>query len=161
MQTQNYLNPSEFRFTIKRLPSTKFFVQTAIVPDISSGATEQFTPFKTIYRPGDKVTFGDLVLTVVIDENLDSYIETWSWLTALTKPENFEQYANLIEGDGIYSDATLTIMTNAKNPNVEITFKDMFPTGVGQIPLNIATTTVDAPTVDLTFKYSSYDIKLI
>lgn len=161
MQVQNYLNPVEFRFTIQRLPATKFFVQGATVPSISSGYTEQMTPFKTIYRPGDKVTFDDLTLTVIVDENLDSYIETWNWLTSLTKPENFEQYTNLIEGDGIYSDATLTLMSSGKNPNIEITFKDMFPTSVGSIPLNISTTTVDAPTVDLTFKYSSYTVKVI
>ena len=161
MQVQNYLNPTEFRFTIKRLPSTKFFVQTVTVPGISSGVTEQMTPFKTIYRPGDKVTFDDLTLTVVVDENLDSYLETWNWLIALTKPEGYNQYEALVAGDGVYSDATLTLLSNSKNPNIEITFKDMFPTAVGTIPLNISSTTVDAPTVDLTFKYSSYTIKVI
>jgi hypothetical protein len=161
MNVQNFLNPVEFKFNIKRLPSTKFYVQGATIPDISSGVTEQFTPFKTIYRPGDKLTFGDLVLTVAVDENLESYVETWNWLNGLTKPEKFDQYANLLSGDGLYSDATLTLVTNAKNPNIEVTFYDMFPISVGQITLNTTSTTVEAPTVDLTFKFSSYKINVV
>jgi hypothetical protein len=160
MQLQNYLNPVEFRFTINRLPNTKFFVQSAIVPDMSTGVTEQMTPFKTIYRPGDKITFGEFTITVIADENLDSFIETYNWLIGLTKPESFEQYANLIAGDGLYSDATLTLLSSAKNPNVDIVFYDMFPISIGQIPLNITSSSVDAPTFDITFKYSSYKINV-
>lgn len=161
MQLQNYLNPVEFRFTIKRLPATQFFVQSASVPGINSGTTEQPTPFKNLYRPGDKLTYDDFVVTVIVDEHLESFIETFNWIEGLTKPESFDQYANLIEGDGLYSDATLTLVTNAKNPNVEITFRDMFPTGLGQITLNTNANSVDVPTVDITFRYNSYDIKVI
>ena len=92
---------------------------------------------------------------------MQSYIETWNWLIALTKPENFEQYANLIAGDGVYSDATLTILSSKKNPNIEIRFKDMFPISVGSVPLATNATDVVPPTVDITFKYSSYDFRII
>jgi hypothetical protein len=161
MNLQNYLNPVEFKFSIKRLPATKFFVQSAVIPGISSGVTEQYTPFKTLYHHGDKVTFDDLILTVGVDENLGSYLESFNWLIGLTKPESFDQYVSLKDGDGLYSDATLTLMTNSKNPNIEITFKDLFPTSVGQIALNTTSTTVEVPTTDIVFKYSSYDIKVI
>jgi len=161
MQVQNYLNPVEFRFSIHRLPATKFFVQSATLPGVSTGSTEQFTPFKTIYRPGDKITFDDLTLTVAVDENLQSYLETWNWMIGLTKPENFSQYANLIEGDGVYSDATLTLLTSGKNPNIQVMFKDMFPTSLGQIQLNTTNSTIEVPTTDITFKYSSYSIEVV
>jgi hypothetical protein len=84
-------------------------------------------------------------------------------LIALTKPEDFEQYADLIKagGDGIYSDATLTLLSSKKNPNVEITFKDMFPISVGSIALATNATDVVPPVVDMTFRYSSYSFKVI
>ena len=162
-QLQNFLNPNEFRFTLSRLPHVEFFVQGVNLPDISSSPVETPTPFKTIYRPADKIEFGDLTLTVLIDENMQSYLETWNWLIALTKPENFEQYADLIGagGDGIYSDATLTLLSSKKNPNVQITFKDMFPISVGSIALATNATDVTPPVVDMTFRYSSYNFDLI
>jgi hypothetical protein len=143
------------------MPNTQFFVQNATIPDISSGVTEQMTPFKTIYRPGDKVQFGDLTVQIAIDENLGAYLDAWNWLISLTKPEGFEQYESLEKGDGIYSDATLTLLTSGKNPNVEFTFIDMFPSAVGGIPLDITNSVPTVPTTDITFRYSSYKIKLL
>ena len=160
-QLQNFLNPNEFRFTLSRLPHVEFFVQGVTLPDISSTPVEQFTPFKTVYRPADKIEFGDLTLTVLVDENMQSYLETWNWLIALTKPENFDQYANLLSGDGIYSDATLTVLSSKKNPNVQITFKDMFPISVGSIALATNQSDVNPPVVDMTFRYSSYSFTLL
>ena len=159
MAIQNFLNPTEFRFTMNRLPNVEFFVQSVQLPDLSSGATEQATPFKTIYRPGDKLTFGDLTLTCRVDEDMLGYIETWNWLIGITKPESFDQYKTILEGDGLYSDGTLTVMTNGKNPNIQFTFKDMFPTNIGGISLAIDQTDVEPPTMDLTFRYSSFTIK--
>lgn len=163
MKLQNFLNPVEFRFQLKRMPNTQFFVQNVTIPDISSGVTEQMTPFKTVYRPGDKVQFGDLTMQIAIDENLGAYLDAWNWLISLTKPEGFEQYADLIGdgGDGVYSDATLTLLTNGKNPNIEFTFIDMFPTSVGGLPLDITNSVPTVPTTDITFRYSSYTIKVL
>lgn len=160
-QLQNFLNPNEFRFTLSRLPHVEFFVQGVTLPDISSTPVEQFTPFKTVYRPADKIEFGDLTLTVLVDEDMQSYLETWNWLIALTKPENFEQYADLLSGDGIYSDATLTVLSSKKNPNIQITFKDMFPISVGSISLATNQSDVNPPVVDMTFRYSSYSFTLL
>lgn len=160
-QLQNFLNPNEFRFTLSRLPNVEFFVQSVVLPDISSTPVEQPTPFKTIYRPADKIEFGDLTLTVLVDENMQSYLETWNWLIALTKPENFEQYSDLVSGDGIYSDATLTVLSSKKNPNIQIRFKDMFPISVGSISLATNATDVNPPVVDMTFRYSSYDFDVL
>ena len=160
-QLQNFLNSNEFRFTLSRLPHVEFFVQGVTLPDISSTPVEQFTPFKTVYRPADKIEFGDLTLTVLVDEDMQSYLETWNWLIALTKPENFEQYADLLSGDGIYSDATLTVLSSKKNPNIQITFKDMFPISVGSISLATNQSDVNPPVVDMTFRYSSYSFTLL
>lgn len=157
----NFLNPVEFHFTVNRLPNVEFYIQSVSLPDISSGFTTQVTPFKTLYSHGDKLEFGDLQMTVIVDENLSSYLDVWQWLIALTKPEGFDQYATLASSDlGLYSDATLTIMNSNKNANIEVRFKDMFPVSVGNIDLATTQTDVTPPTVAMTFKYSSYDISV-
>lgn len=161
MQGQNFLSPVEFTFTINRMPTVQYYVQSVNIPGISSGFTEQPTPFKVTYRHGDKLTYDDLYLTVAVDENMTSYLETWGWLKALTKPEEFQQYTNLLDGDGLYSDATLYILNSSKNPNIRINFADLFPVSVGAITLATASSDVPVPTVDLTFKYNKYTIDVL
>lgn len=158
MIKQNFLNPIEFKFAIKRLPNVEFFVQSVNIPDSSIGITQRATPFKTLYVPGDKIEFGDLVVSCLVDEQMETYKEVWNWLTALTYPDGFEQYSKLLEvdGDGVFSDATLTILNSSKNPNINITFKDVFPTYVGPLQMNTADTDVTPPQVDFTFKFSGY-----
>jgi hypothetical protein len=160
MQGQNFLSPVEFQFVIDRMPTVQYYIQAINIPAISSGYTEQITPFKNTYRHGDKLTYDDLYLTVAVDENMTSYLETWGWLKALTKPEEFDQYSNLLDGDGLYSDATLHIVNSSKNPNIKIKFEDLFPISVGAISLATTTSDVPVPTVDLTFKYNKYSIEV-
>lgn len=159
MQGQNFLSPVEFQFTITRMPTVQYYVQSINIPAISSGYTEQITPFKNTYRHGDKLTYDDLYLTIAVDEDMKGYLETWAWLKALTKPEEFEQYADILgSNDGLYSDATLTILTNSKNPNIQIKFADLFPISVGAITMSTTSSDVPIVTCDLTFKYNKYDI---
>ena len=154
---QNYLNPIEFKLVLERLPHIEFFIQSVNIPSISSGVTEQPTPFRTVFFPGDKITFEELNMSVLVDENLKSYYDAWFWLTGLTRTEGFESYQAIESGDGIISDASLFVTTNAKNPNIEIKFKDLFPISVGSIQMALNQSEPSPVTFDITFKYSSYE----
>jgi hypothetical protein len=156
----NYLSPVEYRFAVKRLPHVSFFVQAINLPGLNTGATIVPTPFRNYPLHGDKLEFDDLTLDVAMDENMKSFIEVRNWIYGLSKPENFYQYANLLKGEGLYSDATLIILNSSKNSNIEITFKDIFPTNLGSIQFDTRATTVDVPVCNMTFKFMSYDINL-
>lgn len=158
MLKQNFLSPIEFALKIERLPNLEFFIQSVNIPDISAGVTERSTPFKKIYTPGDKVEYGELIVSCLVDENMETYKEVWNWLISLTYPEGFEQYKQLQNSEqGIFSDATLIIMNSGKNSNIEIVFRDMFPTSVGPIQLDTSNTDVVPPQVDFSFKFSYYE----
>jgi len=162
MAGTNFLSNIEFRFSLSRLPNVEFFVQSATLPGINSGYTTQPAPQRNIYRHGDKLEFDELQITCVVDEDMQSYIETWNWLIALTKPISFDQYKQIKDSqDGLYSDATLTILNSSKNPKIEVLFKDIFPTNVSGIELDTKATDVEPPTVSLTFRYNTYDIKVL
>lgn len=162
MSTLNFLSPIEFRFIVSRLPNVNFNIQAVSLPGISSGYTPLATPFKPTPLAGDRLEYEDLSLQVIIDEEMKAYTETWEWLVGLTFPENFDQYRLLKESDdGLYSDATLTIMNSNKNPNIEITFENLFPTGVGGFELDTKGSDVIPPVSTMTFKYSKYKVKLV
>lgn len=156
----NYLSPIETRFTIKRLPNVSFFTQSVNVPGLNLGETVIPTPFKSIIQHGDKLEYDSLNIQVAMDENMNSFIEVRNWIIGLSKPNNFEQYANLQAGDGVYSDATLIILNSSKNPNIEITFKNLFPTSLGEIAFDTRDTDIPVPVCSMSFKFSEYDLKL-
>jgi hypothetical protein len=54
------------------MPNVEYYVQKATIPSISSGFTNQSSPFKDIYRPGDKLTFSDFTIDVLVDEKMES-----------------------------------------------------------------------------------------
>lgn len=156
----NYLSPIEYRFTIKRLPHVSFFVQAVSLPGLSSGENQLPTPFRNIPLHGDKLEYDPLSIDVALDENMQSFIEIRNWLTGLTKPRSFSEYTSLIEGDGLYSDATLLVMNSSKNPNIEVTFRDLFPISLGTVQFDTRATNVDVIVSSMTFRFTNYDIKL-
>lgn len=159
---QNFLSPLEFRFIIKRLPHVSYFAQQVSVPGVSMDVDTQPTPFRNIYRHGDTLEFNDLSITIRIDENMQNYLEIVNWMRGLTKPTEFSEWANLdASDDGLYSDATLTIMSNAKNPNIEITFYDIFPIDIGDIEFSATESDLEYATVSITFKVNDYVINVI
>lgn len=157
---QNFLSPTGFKFTIKRLPNVSFFVQAATIPGISMNVTESPTPFTSIYFTGDKLTYDQFTVTVRVDEYMDSYNEIFDWMIGLAKPESFDQYKNLKNStDGLYSDATLTVLNSRKNPAIEVSFKDMFPVSLGAIELDATESDVNYKTCDITFQHNGHSIK--
>lgn len=155
----NHLSPIEFDFTIKRLPNVSFAVQAVNLPGMNIGVTEQPTPFMTINRHGDKATFDELTITIILDENMESWKEIYEWMVGLTSTDTFDQHKTLKESEfGLYSDASLLVMSNSKNPNREFMFRDMFPISLGSIQMDTRAQDVDYATCDITFKFTKMDI---
>ena len=90
-------SPQQFKFSIIKLPKVEYFCTSANVPGISLGSATQLTPLKDIPVPGDKLTYGDLEISFMVDENLDNYREIHGWLTGIGFPRERQQYTNLLE----------------------------------------------------------------
>ena len=74
---QNFLSPVGFKFIIGRTPNVDFFCQSASIPQVEIGVREISTPVKEYSLPGDKMTFGDLNLSFLVNEDLDNYYEIY------------------------------------------------------------------------------------
>ena len=179
----DYASPIQFRFKMTKLPNVEFFIQTANIPSISLGSTSISTPLKDIPIPGDKVSYGSLDVTFLVDENLNNYKELHDWITGLGFPQDHKQFGTLLatssdrfsgstastsatgtstpqplsEG-GIYSDATLTVLNNKNIAKTEIRFQNVYPTSLGGLSYDIKAEDVDYLTVNASFNYMYYDI---
>ena len=155
----NPLHTNKFRFDIKRLDKVALFARNVSLPGMSLGSINNDTPFKTIPIAGDKLDFNELDIEFIVDENMENYLAVYDWLRGLGYAESYDEYKQLKEGDnGIYSDATLTILTSHSNPNVSITFQDIFPINIGD--LEFVTENANPVTVTATFKFLKWEYSL-
>ena len=179
----DYASPVQFRFKCSKLPKVEFFCQTANIPGIGLGEAEVDTPLKSIPFPGDKVTYQDLAISFLVDENLENYKEIHDWIIGLGAPQNHTQFSDLratssdrfpgtsstnaitgqatadpIPESGMYSDATLTVL-NSKNIAVtEIRFHNIFPTSLGALSYNVQASDVNYLQTAVDFSYMYYEI---
>jgi hypothetical protein len=155
---QNFFNAKNFDFTIKRLPNVQFFVQGASIPGLSIDTTYQATPFSPIARPGNKLSYDELLITVAVDENLVCYKEIYNWMSGLAPTNNFDQYNTLIAGDGQFSDASLIILNSKGNSKVEFKFTDLFPVSLSAIQMTTTNSTTEYVTTTIGFRYTTFEI---
>ena len=184
----DYASPTQFRFSIIKLPKVEYFATAANIPGISLGQTSQPTPLKDIPIPGDKLEYDNLNLTFLVDENLENYREIHGWLTGLGFPKDNEQFRNLqnagsdrfpttkntglnkelgkirkaVQDDGgLYSDATLFVLTSKNNANLEVRFRDLYPVSLSGLDYNQQETDIQYLTANVTFAYKIYEFATV
>lgn len=159
----NYLSPTGYRFSLRRSPTTNFFITDINLPSLTLGYVNVPTPFKKIEVPGDQPEFGSFNVTFKVDEDLSNYLEIWNWIVKLGFPETFEQYAQLGNlttglGDGPVSDATLTILNSAMAPNIQVDFINLFPSSISELNFTSAASDINYVAATVEFKYNYYTI---
>jgi hypothetical protein len=163
---KSFLSPLGFDFSIKKLPTTNFFVTRATIPGFTLGIAAAPTPFVRLPIPGDKIEFNDLQVTFKIDEDMKNYLEVFNWIMGLGFPDRYEQYAALKRkgkgtGDGIYSDASLTILTSAMNPNMEFTFRNVFPYSLTDVDFTTSIADVEYLEATVGFRYELFTVSTL
>ncbi len=124
---------SHFRFIIKRAPNLNFFGFGAKVPGLNLVEATQVTPFTNVPRPGSKMKWDDWPVTFHVQEDLANYLEIFNWMTSLGNPDHLKDYNPLKNGEGVVSDATLTIFNSLQKPNIDITFQDIWPSYLSEL----------------------------
>ena len=178
----DYLSPTQFKFSINQLPKVEFFTTAANIPDISLSDVVIPTPFKPIPVLGQNLTYGNLSLSFIVDEFLENYRELHAWLTGIGFPKDrkqFKDFRSNISNTGtasatpvqdvgkvgktvpdaaMFSDATLTVLSNKNNPIVEVRFSNLYPVSLGALEFNQGATDVEYLTTTADFTYQLYEI---
>ena len=89
---KNFLAPVGFKFVIGRTPNVDYFCQSASIPEVSIGVRDIPTPVKDYSIPGDKMTFGDLTIRFLVDEDMVNYMEIYKWLKGLSNPDHQKNF---------------------------------------------------------------------
>ena len=164
----DYLSPTQFKFNIHQLPKVEFFTTAANVPDLTLADAIIPTPFKPIPVMGTNLTFSNLSVTFIVDEFLENYRELHDWINGIGFPESFDQRkeelqksAGIKASKDLLSDGTLVILNSNMNPNLEVTFKDLYPVSLGDVQFDLSQTDVEYITATADFRFRSFDVNII
>tara|TARA_Y100000593_G_scaffold54218_1_gene101377 strand:+ start:10223 stop:10735 length:513 start_codon:yes stop_codon:yes gene_type:complete len=158
----NLLSPVSFKFQINKTPMLNYFCQGASIPGLTLGETARVTPFVDYAMPGDKVTFDDLTISFLVDEDLANYTEIVNWIKNLGNTEDPKtQYNTLTDNDDKVSDCTLTLLTNNMNANKNIIFLDCWPSSLSELTLETMADSIEPLSASATFKYRDFNIKAV
>ena len=166
IQNRNFLSPTGFQFSLSKHPKVDFFCTSARLPEINLQLAQQSSYLKDLDIPGEKLTYGDLTLRFLVDEDMTNYMAVHNWLTGLGFPESAQDFVDLTtDVDGVtnqleeqFSDGSLSILNSNYRVNSIVKFRDLFPVSLTSLEFDTSATDIQYFTAEATFKYTVYYI---
>ena len=157
----SFLSPIGFKFQLNNFPAVNYFCQSATLPGISISSISVPTPLKAIDLAGDEVTFEELSIKFIVDENMKNWLSIYDWIIGLGFPteEGQAKYKKLSTNSELTTDATLTVLTGNMNPQINFVFQNCFPLNLSSIAFDSGGTDIDYVTADVSFRYDVYTVE--
>ena len=165
ISNRNFLAPVGFKFTLAKYPKVSFFSNSARIPELTLGTATQPSYLKDIDVPGEKLTYGDLTIRFLVDENMQNYMAMHNWLKGIGFPETPQQFADQIkDSDGqkdekeVFSDGSLHILNSNFKDVAIVKFNDLFPVGLTSLEFDATETDINYFTAEAVMRYTVYNI---
>ena len=178
----DYSDPTKFRFQTTKLPRVEFNCITANIPGVSLAEIQQPTRLMPVSIPGNDLTFEDLTISFIVDEDLTNYRSVHDWMAGLSQVDSDDKYRELIASgndrmplsqqnnlqdagrttsatpDGaIFSDSKLIILSARNTPLVEVTFRDCYPKTLSALEYNQNATDIEYLLATVSFGYKLHE----
>ena len=118
--------------------------------------------------PGNTMTYSELTMDVLLDEDFEAYQEMYNWMLRLVNEEQvaprdaYSRYSVEDESQGgkipTYADIHITALTNSNNKNKSFKYIDCVPTSIGDITFEATNAGVDFLTFPVSFRFSYFTI---
>ena len=135
----NLFQPTGFKVIIdrKNYGTLEFFVQAVNHPGASVPAVD--VPVKRLQSlplAGGQVEYSELTMDVLLDEDMNSYIELYNWmLRSVNNVPNItrDDFKGNTSTQPTYSDITVVALTSHNNRSVKFKYTDAIPVTIGDI----------------------------
>jgi len=170
---KSILNSNNFRLLIDRVPTVEYYVQSVSIPSLSFVEVNIPTRIGVdAYFPGDKVEFGQLSVSFIVDEDIENYKEIYDWMDSIVPISDTVDFANYTETSQNslqqlsdinndlkqYAQITLVTNTNKNLPNRYFKFYDAFPISLSGIELKSGSDSEPA-VCTVEFRFTHFDIE--
>ena len=157
----NYLQPTGFKVVIdrKKFGNLEYFAQTVDHPNVSIPTAPMPFSRVNLHAAGDKLTYGQLSATIILDENLSGYTEMYDWVKRLVEEDNTTKYgARYDNAETTAVDITVSILSSNNNAVKRIRYIDCIPTDIGTINFQSTTSDIQYLTFPVSFSFSYFEI---
>lgn len=138
----NFLQSTQFKVIIdrKKFGNLEFFAQSFQHPGATvTSAPLAYKRIATVGLPGDTLTIDELGFEIIVDENMNSYIEMYNWAKSQTEDRRGISVDNPLyrdissSTDTHESDITVLLLTNANQVVKTIKYIDCVPTSLSSL----------------------------
>ena len=176
---ENLLQTTAFRFVMTKTPEMVYFCQSASIPSVSVIDTPVLSKHPTLHFADPKLNYDPLTLSFLVNEDMGNYMEIYNWMRYFTIHDEKTQPRNRSEiaSSGVYDaedpftglskpgdpadyqvDGTLVILNSKSVPQASITFKDIYPSSLGEIDLNASDGEASPVNCSVTFQYRDFAV---
>lgn len=145
--TENFFYGNRFKviFGDKQFDGLDRKLTDITVPNLAIGFTEQPTPIRKIFIPGDSLDFGDLIATFVLDEDYSNYKMVLNWMMRL---RNFDE----IDITREVVDISIMLLDAKYKETMSFICKECFPYNISDVVLNQQIDDTEPVNFDVSFK---------
>lgn len=156
---ENVLASDNHQLVFDSFPEVTYFCQNVTIPGVSMTPQEVPTPFASHSVGGDKLQFDQMDVTFLVDEDLKTWLTIYDWLVSATGALDRSGYKALHSANSIYSDLTLLLLTNNKNPNLRVKVKNCFPVSLSSLSMSSNVSSHEILTASVSLKYTYFSIE--
>lgn len=145
----NFLKQVAFKLTIQNpnFTNIEYFCTAVNLPSMTMGEVSLNYQNQQGYFPGDHITFDQLRIKFLVDENMTNYIEAINWMKK-----------NAYDTKPFRSDLILSALTANNTVNKQYQFHDAFPTSIGELNFNTQAPTVEYISCDMTLRFNYFKV---
>ena len=152
----NYLYQTFYKFQMRRLPKVNYFMQKVSLPDFASGGPiEQPTRFVPVKHPNKNVSFENLTIEFLVDENLENWRELYDWMRTIYLVNNYKKFES--ETSTHFTEGSILLLNSAMNVNKEIRFHNLLPISLSGIDFDSTDTDLSPRIATATFAFDFYE----
>ena len=160
-ENNNLLQPSGFKIQInrKKFPNLEFMATGVIHPSMVASPVELgFRRVTSVPFAADKITFGEVVIETLLDENLTAYKEVYNWMNYIINVNDIKPIDATDERPATYADIKVMVLNSHNNVSNVITYYNAIPVSLGDVPLLSTSGDVQYVNCTISFRFTQFDI---
>jgi len=130
--TLNNALSNNFILSIHELPIVSELAQDVIVPPLTLNPVDVENRWVKYPEMGEKIIYSECDIGFMIDENWDSYTEVYNWMSKAAGTSHHTEESR----KQVFSDVSIMILNNSRNPIRKLVFLDAWPTTLGAVALD-------------------------
>ena len=143
----NFLQQVNFKLTIQNPSFTniEYFCTAVNLPSVTMAEVAQNYRNQQGYFPGDHLTFDQLRIKFMVDENMTNYIEAINWMKN-----------NAYQPEPYRADLILSVLTSKNTINRQYQFHDAFPTSIGELAFNTQAQSIEYISCEMALRFNYF-----